>query len=338
MKNSTSLLLFLAMIVVLCRPLYAAPPAPPVPPATGATADPAAPAAPGGTAVPAAPSVTVLVPEKFNMSASSGKKMGRGKSKTEPLSPDDYLSPSAPLTPRERQTLQMARDWENSAPPAIQANGKIMFVFRVATPTVICAPYQLSDVELQAGEVVNEAVPADSVRWSMELVKSGDTPHILIKPIDAGLATSAFITTNRRSYYLNLKSEKIDFTPRIGFLYPDENSAKLKESLAANRPKPQEADGSPADLSKLNFTYEIKGDTPWKPVQVFDDGRQMFIKFPDQIQSGDAPILLVRNNGQDTMANSRMKHLTMIVDGVFPEAILISGVGSKQQRITIRKK
>jgi len=26
------------------------------------------------------------------------------------------------------------------------------------------------------------------------------------------------------------------------------------------------------------------------------------------------------------------------VDGVFPEAILISGVGSKQQRITIRAK
>jgi type IV secretion system protein VirB9 len=30
--------------------------------------------------------------------------------------------------------------------------------------------------------------------------------------------------------------------------------------------------------------------------------------------------------------------MAMIVDGVFQEAFLISGVGSKQQRITIRKK
>ncbi|MBF0483004.1 MAG: P-type conjugative transfer protein TrbG [Desulfovibrionaceae bacterium] len=311
--NFKKVLLCVSMMLALCPPLLAAPASPPE-------------------------KGKEMVPETFNMDAPpTGKKAGQGKPKAVALQPDDYLSPSVPLTPRERNTVQMVKDAENSSAPPMQAGGKILYAYGATTPTVICAPLQICDVELQPGETVNEVIPGDSVRWSMELVKSGDTPHVLIKPIDAGLSTSAVITTNRRFYYLYLKSQKTGHTPHIAFLYSDENAAKLKDSLAANRPKPQE-EMATADLSKLNFTYDIKGDTAWKPLQVYDDSRQMFIKFPDQIQSGDAPILLVRNNGQDTMANFRMKNLTMVVDGVFSEAILISGVGSKQQRITIRKK
>ncbi|EHJ48809.1 P-type conjugative transfer protein TrbG [Solidesulfovibrio carbinoliphilus subsp. oakridgensis] len=281
------------------------------------------------------------VPEDYKMDA-MGSEAKPGKPLA-PLSPMAVFGPNsnAPLTARDRQAVQLARDWENTGPAPIQANGKVMFVFGALTPTIIGAPLQICDVELQPGESVNEVVVGDSARWMLEVAKSGTTTHILIKPVDAGLSTSAVITTDRRAYHLSLKSQRTDHTPHIAFLYPGDGAARLREKEAKDAKekefKTADVDGQPTDLSKLNFGYEINGDAPWKPLQVFDDGRQMFIKLPPAVQSGDAPVVLVRNGGQDTLANFRMKNLTLLVDGVFPEAKLISGVGSKQQRITIRK-
>lgn len=284
------------------------------------------------------------VPEDFKMEASvSQRPTGKGKL-SEPVPAPDYISPSTniPLNAKERQSVKMAQDWENSGAAPVQANGKVMFVYGASSPTVIGAPLQICDVELQSGESVNEVVVGDSARWMLEVAKSGNTTHILIKPMDAGLLTSAVITTDRRAYHLKLMSQRSGHTPHVGFLYPEDNAARLRDKDAKETKEKQwktaDVDGEQTDLSKLNFSYEVKGDAPWKPIQVFDDGRQMFIKLPSSVQSGDAPVLLVRNSGQDTLANFRMKNMAMIVDGVFQEAFLISGVGSKQQRITIRKK
>lgn len=283
-----------------------------------------------------------LVPEEYKMEAIANAKAKAGARKpTDPLPSLDYISPSVPLSPRERQAVKMAEDWANTGTAPIQANGKIMYVYGASLPTVVGAPLQLCDIELQAGETVNEVVVGDSARWLLEVAKSGKTTHILIKPVDAGLQTSAVITTDRRAYHLNLKSAQTGHTPQIAFLYPEESIVKYRDKerqeAKAKEWKTAEIDGQTKDLSQLNFNYDVKGDAPWKPVQVFDDGRQMFIKLPSQVQSADAPVVLVRNGGQDTLANFRMKNLTMLVDGIFPEAILISGVGSKQQRVTIRK-
>lgn len=284
------------------------------------------------------------VPEDFKMEAIDGPK-GDKSASTKPIAPPpplDYISPNIPLGPREKKAVQLAKEWENSGSVPIQANGKLMYVYGASTPTIIGAPLQICDVELQPGESVNEVIVGDSARWMLEVAKSGNTTHILIKPVDAGLSTSAVITTDRRAYHLNLKSQQSGHTPQLAFLYPGDGAVRLREKEAREAKekefKTAEVDGQAKDLSQLNFGYEISGDTPWKPLQVFDDGRQMFIKLPPAVQSGDAPVVLVRNQGQDTMANFRMKNLTLLVDGVFPEVKLISGVGSKQQRITIRKK
>ncbi|MDQ7830653.1 MAG: P-type conjugative transfer protein TrbG [Desulfovibrionaceae bacterium] len=273
--------------------------------------------------------------------------LSKGGRVSDPLPPADYLSRTAvPLTAKERHAINLAASWEAQGAPPIQANGKIMYTYGASYPTVIGVPHLICDIELQPGENINEVVIGDSARWIADTAKSGDTTHVLLKPMDAGLMTSAVITTDRRVYHLKLISQRTGLTPYVGFLYPDGGSglggSSLREKLSvakdAREKEQQMKSLEPAsDPSTLNFAYDIKGKTSWKPLQVYDDGKQMFINFPPSIQSGDAPVLLVRNGGEDTMANFRMKESSMIVDGVFPEAILISGVGSKQQRITIRK-
>lgn len=283
------------------------------------------------------------IPEDYNMEAMDGSKGNKGtRTKSNIPHPSlEYISPNIPLSNRDKIAVQMAKDWQGAAPAPIQANGKVMYTFGASSPTVIGAPLQICDVELQPGESVNEVVVGDSARWMLEIAKSGNTAHILIKPVDAGLSTSAVITTDRRAYHLTLKSQQTGHIPQVAFLYPGDSTARLREKEAQSAKekefKTAEVDGQTKDLSQLNFGYDISGDAPWKPLQVFDDGRQMFIKLPPGVQSGDAPVVVVRNGGQDTLANFRMKNLTLLVDGIFPEAKLISGVGSKQQRITIRK-
>jgi type IV secretion system protein VirB9 len=281
-----------------------------------------------------------FVPEQYKMESMETKNDSKLKPAPE-LNPADYLSPDVALTPTERQALRQASEWEASGPAPIQAAGRVMYVYGASVPTVIGAPLQISTIELQPGEIVNEVVVGDSARWMLDVAKTDSQTLILLKPVDSGLATSAVITTDRRAYHLNLKSQKSGHIARVAFLYPGDNAIRLRDESkesSDSRRKPRDSETAQRDISNLNFDYDIKGKSPWKPLQVYDDGKQMFIKFPSEIKSGDAPILLVKNGGEDTMANFRMKDLSMIIDGVFPEAILISGVGSKQQRVTIRKK
>ena len=46
------------------------------------------------------------------------------------------------------------------------------------------------------------------------------------------METSAVITTDRRVYHLRLISRKTDFTPYVGFLYPDDLKAQVAADLA----------------------------------------------------------------------------------------------------------
>lgn len=269
-----------------------------------------------------------------------GGKKGRV---SDPLPPSDYLSRSSiPLTAKERHALKLAEAWETQSAPPISANGKVMYTYGASYPTVIGVPNLICDIELQPGENVNEVVIGDSARWIADTARSGNTTHVLVKPVDAGLMTSAVITTDRRVYHLKLISQRAGLTPYVGFLYPEDQGAGLKQKLydaRESREKEQRMkalEPEPSDPSKLNFDYQIKGDTSWKPLQVYDDGRQTYINFPSSIQSGDAPVLLVRSGGQDTLANFRMKGTSMVVDGVFAEMSLLSGVGMKQQRITVK--
>ena len=94
-------------------------------------------------------------------------------------------------------------------------------------------------------------------------------------------------------------------------------------------------DGKQADLSALNFNYEVKGKASWKPERVYDDGQQTFIRLQEKSKSGEMPVLLVRKGKQDVLVNYRVKDSAMIVDGLFERIALIIGVGGDQEKIEV---
>ena len=257
----------------------------------------------------------------------------------------DYISPKVvPLTSKEKKALSLSDDWaRQNVDPVLSGGGKVVYVHGASLPTIVATPMQVSDVELEAGEVVNEIVVGDSARWMVESGSAGSGPdakvHLFIKPVDAGLESSTVITTNRRVYHLRLVSQRKGHTPYVGFLYAD-SLGRQKAARQAREAKEQEwnsttIDGQHADLSKLNFTYEVKGKTPWRPERVYDDGRQTFIRLPEKNASGEMPVLLVRKGSKDVLVNYRVKDSAMIVDGLFERIALIVGVDGDQEKVEV---
>ena len=83
----------------------------------------------------------------------------------------------------------------------------------------------------------------------------------------------------------------------------------------------------------MNFAYRITGDQPaWRPLRVFDDGRQTFVEFPASIAMGEAPpLFLIGAEKQAELVNYRMRGRYYVVDRLFEVAEL--RLGTKKQQV-----
>ncbi|WP_241362464.1 TrbG/VirB9 family P-type conjugative transfer protein, partial [Escherichia coli] len=69
----------------------------------------------------------------------------------------------------------------------------------------------------------------------------------------------------------------------------------------------------------------------------YNDGTRTIIQMPPTLSQGEAPALLVVRNGENTLVNYRLHEDRYIVDSLFDEAIMITGVGRHQTKVVIRR-
>ncbi|WXL51217.1 P-type conjugative transfer protein TrbG (plasmid) [Rhizobium sp. T1470] len=219
------------------------------------------------------------------------------------------------------------------------ADGKVIFLYGEVQPSVVCSPLQVCDIELQGGEVVRDVLVGDTVRWKVEPATSGaaggQAIHLIVKPSEPGLVTSVVVTTSRRTYHIQLKSHPTQYIARVGFEYPEDVSAKLADVNARLEASTIPGAGLPAE--QLNFAYSVSGSAGWRPTRVYSDGQKTYIQFPRSISGQDAPVLFVVSGGQNRIVNYRMKNNMMVVDYKIDRAVLVSGVGWKQQKVKISR-
>ncbi|WP_262965434.1 P-type conjugative transfer protein TrbG [Methylobacter psychrophilus] len=268
-----------------------------------------------------------------------------------------YLSTNNPkLTKQEQSALAIAERWKASSAsgmtPVSGINGTITYLYGAQQPSIVCAVLQVCDVALQEGEQVNSINLGDTARWTIEPAITGSGPtevqHLIIKPMDVGLETSLVVTTNRRTYHFQLRSHRTQYMPKVAFSYPEEAMAKwdvlkhreIKQRQEKILPKTGEY------LGDLNFDYIVtsEGDIAWKPVRVYNDGQKTIIQMPAAMAQTEAPTLLViRKKGdvftddETVMVNYRVQGDRYVVDTIFDRAILIAGVGSSQDVVTIER-
>jgi len=197
------------------------------------------------------------------------------------------------------------------------------------------APERVTDIALQPGESVTSVAAGDTVRWTVGDTVSGSgeeqRTHILVKPFTAGLSTNLVITTDRRTYHLELQSTAETAMMGIAWTYPQDELIALRRREAEERAAAPIA--SQLALEDLDFNYEISGDKPWwRPLRAFDDGYKTYIEFAPSIARGDAPpLFVIGETGEAELVNYRVAGRYYIVDRLFGAAEL--RLGAKKQRI-----
>ncbi|NTA19642.1 P-type conjugative transfer protein TrbG [Agrobacterium tumefaciens] len=244
------------------------------------------------------------------------------------------------VTANEAKGMGLSTQWRGSKGLVTKgADGKVIFLYGEVQPSVVCSPLQVCDIELQGGEVVRDVLVGDTVRWKVEPATSGaaggQAIHLIVKPSEPGLVTSMVVTTSRRTYHIQLKSHPTQYMARVGFEYPEDVSTKLADVNARLEASTIPGTGVPAE--QLSFSYSISGSAGWRPTRVYSDGLKTYIQFPPSISGQDAPVLFVVSGGQNRIVNYRMKSNMMVVDYNIDRAVLVSGVGWKQQKVTISR-
>lgn len=272
------------------------------------------------------------------------------------------------------RAMALAKKWQrHSGSPIISQNGRVLFVYGESQPTVVCAVFSLCDISMQVGEIINTVNVGDTVRWNISPARVGEgailEEHLIIKPHAAGLRTSLFIATNRRSYMIELRSHETDSMGKIGFLYNGGSDAINLQSATQNQslatafgssdiallPPPPESDTVPERVvvettpvgddvigQQLDFNYSISGArVPWRPIRVYDDGKRTFIDFDkERVSSSELPVFLVNDiDSVGAIVNYRYSNGRIVVDGLFNRGTLILGAGKsrKSQKVLIRK-
>ena len=207
---------------------------------------------------------------------------------------------------------------------------------------VWAAPLRVTTLTLGAGETLVSKAAGDTVRWQIGETTSGEgaavRTHVLLKPLERGLETNLVLTTNRRVYFLDLKSGGTG-----GF-----NAAIAWDTGAFDPPDPAPLGTGEVRVSDpvvmpegpLDARYRIEpqGRRPrWTPVSVFNDGRRTFIAFAPDLQIDEAPALfVVASDGEAQMVNYRQSGGLFIVDRVFDRAELRLG-DRRPQVVRIRR-
>ena len=205
---------------------------------------------------------------------------------------------------------------------------------------VYAAPGRVTAIALQPGEELVTVAAGDTVRWIVGDTASGTGEtlrvKVLVKPIRSGLKTNLVITTNRRTYLVELTSTEKAWMASVSWEYPkDKMLALQRQGQAAQAAAPIE---SGLSLDKLRFRYALGGGNPaWKPLRAFDDGEKVYIQFPAGIAQGELPPLFVIGaQGGGQLVNYRFRPPYYIVDRLFGAAELRLGGGGGQDGDVVR--
>jgi type IV secretion system protein VirB9 len=209
---------------------------------------------------------------------------------------------------------------------------------------IYATPGRVTDIVLQEGEQLVGAGPVaagDTVRWIIGDTVSGTGAarrvHILVKPTRGDIMTNLVINTDRRTYHVELRATAATYMASVSWTYPaDELIALQTAEVEAARVAPV---ATGLDLAALNFRYRLSGDkVPWRPVRVFDDGRQVFVEFGEQIAAGAMPPLFILGEKDAAeLVNYRVEGRYLIVDRLFERAELRLGTGRAAKAVRIRR-
>jgi type IV secretion system protein VirB9 len=243
--------------------------------------------------------------------------------------------PNGPISTEGVQRVAAVNRQATEQPRAFVSAKQVLPFSSGAIYQVYAAPGVVTDIALQPGEGLVAVAAGDTARWVIGDTTSGSgtekRTHILVKPFASGLATNLVITTDRRSYHLQLTATARTAMAALSWIYPADQLIALRRAAEQAAAAAPIADGLAVD--SLHFDCAISGDQPtWRPLRAFDDGRQTFVEFPAQVALGEAPpIFIIGPTKEAELVNYRVRGRFYVIDRIFDAAEL--RLGTRKQQI-----
>jgi type IV secretion system protein VirB9 len=188
-----------------------------------------------------------------------------------------------------------------------------------------------TDVEFSPGETTQDIALGDSLAW--EVAPAGN--HLFVKPREDNAVTNMTVVTNKRVYQLALDARDAagptsgmtkSMFFQVRFTYPDEDAAKLKTAFDARvtEAKKRQMESAMRKLpEQRNWNYFACGTKMIRPVEVFDDGRFTFMRFPG---AQEIPaIYMINADGTESIVNGGMKGEHYVVQTTASRFVLRRG-------------
>lgn len=251
-----------------------------------------------------------------------------------------------PITDQDILPIAIAElDSTGKISPIIK-NNIVLYPYGYDEAKMACTKLRVCSIDLQDGEEVMDLISGDTERWTFEVSNSGSGDnmknHIMVKPLYNNANTNLIITTNKRVYDIALVSvNNGQFTPRIGFFYPEDHIKQHKKQMSniSNKFSSNNNDTTKIDIDNVQFNYKVSGNKrlAWYPERVFDDGNKVYIQMPKKNSSYETPAFVVENNGKQELVNYRYREPFFVVDRLFDKGILLMGHQHSNAVIIARK-
>lgn len=198
-------------------------------------------------------------------------------------------------------------------------------------------PERITDIAFETGESIISIGGGDSQRWTISETQSGKDAylkkHIFVKPHQSDISTNLVVTTDRRTYHIEIHSlPNGPYQASVSWKYPASPIIILGDVRASSKESREQTPMSGIGQSQLNFNYHfVSSEYPaWMPRRVFDDSHKTYIEFPESLQDTEAPILygLSPAKEQEVLNYRRYKNF-YIIDHLIKVAELTVGGKSK---------
>ena len=202
--------------------------------------------------------------------------------------------------------------------PGTPAAGARVLVYRYRHGriyTVRTLAGAITDIALRPGEHPLVFALGDTVRW----IVARDAEDIFVKPVRAGLETSATLITNKHRYELLLASVS------RGSPWDQEVRWRIPRPLVVfERPVPPPIHPSPPPPSpRIDTRFLIRGRARWRPREVYAIGHRTYFMF--RRHAASLPALFLLTHGHAQLVDYAVVGRSIIYPGLFRQAVLVLG-------------
>jgi type IV secretory pathway VirB9-like protein len=195
-------------------------------------------------------------------------------------------------------------------------------------------PGQITDIALKPGEQPVGAGPVaagDTARWIIGDTESGSARPARPYPGEADARRHHHQPRHQhRPPHLHVELRATAATYMASVSWPIRRTAHRAARQQRQAPFPPRRSSRPISPRSTSAT-DRRRSPPWRPVRVFDDGRQVFIEFPRGIVQGEMPPLFVIGRTATPSSSTTASGRYMIVDRLFAAAELRLGDRRRQQ-------